>query len=341
MKKNKKKSTKTETKTSGSAQQQGLTKAEKRSLGADAKKFRKAWERAAGGDILARYALGESALAVEAKYGKQGKEVLAQAIDRSVALVYSYGAVVKTWTRAELRKLLKEAKGNLEWSHLVALSNQTRVDAASREALLKQIIAEKMTTTALSQMLNPHGATTDSVDSDLIEDGAVESHGAVSGTKTALTEAASGTGADAPAAAVDESEAEDGEEENPIANETDPTPTVTKQKVTLTRRAHSLRRYASTLSAFAGQAKLVNQVFEGFEEALRSEKASEAIDATLGDLASTKKAAEDAVRFNQATIKKVDELMDAAKAELALRNASQPPVSDPNPVQISGTQAEA
>lgn len=162
------------TKTAGSEpQSQGLTKGEARSLAADAKKFGKAWSSAAKDDISARFALGDRALEVEKKYGRRGIEALAAEINRSPSYVYSYAAVARTWGLGHRRDLLSRTAGSGEWSHLVLLSNQKRVDAKKREELLKRIVAEKMSPTALKLELYPKEVP-EEVDPDAIDDGFME-----------------------------------------------------------------------------------------------------------------------------------------------------------------------
>lgn len=319
-----------------------LTRSEQRSLGADATKFRDAWGRAARGDIKAKYAVGEKALAVEKKFGRAGVAALATAINRSVSYVYSYAAVVKTWARKQLGELLDRAAGSVEWSHLVLLSNKKQVDAQRRANLLTKIIAERMKPSALKLELYPAGATAGGVDPNLVDDGLVEEEGGTPEVESIAVEAAEGDGPDATAADVEAPESEAGDEEEPVEEKAHGAPPSPKGRRSLTGCAKTLRRFANELSTFAGQAELVDsQVFDGFEEAMRVEAAAETIDATLEDLERTKEAAAAAARFNQTVITKCNALIDAAKAKIAQRMVGQPPASVPFPVQMSGTPAGA
>lgn len=292
-----------------------LSKGDERSLGALAKKFAAAWATVVKGDIRGRYHLAELILNAEKKYGAASYEAYAQAIKRSPAFVYSYLAVAKRWQPGQLRALLAKAAGRVEWSHLILLSNKTRLTDDRRAEYMKKIVTEGMKPSDLQKLMYPDTAPETAV--TCLDDGdPVEEH-----EGHALSQP---TDHDAASAVEVEVDAIGGRALEPER----PAPTVdgSTSLPSFAIWVRTVRRFTSSISTLAGQANLVaHQLFSGFDTATEAEPATSSV---LEDLAAARVANEAWKKACEDRTKRIDEIVKGVQALVAAKTVTPVPPGD-------------
>ena len=121
----------------------------KRSINVITSEFKRLSTRTEKNDILARYKLGGLVNEMHRSYGTGGMNEMAAKVGKSKSLLYTYAAVYRSWTRAELETLLARSKGAVAWAHLVVLASGW-VNKRDRNVYLSNVIKHNLSAMDLS-----------------------------------------------------------------------------------------------------------------------------------------------------------------------------------------------